>query len=156
FFYPYYHAAAVGSLYFFEIDDSASGVELWRSDGTDAGTYMLSDINPGSQGSYPKYLIPVGGLLYFAACDNAPGVELWRTDGTIAGTLRLTDLADGGGHTAVVVPFSAINGEVLFRARDTFHSSSLWASDGTVAGTVIIRDGVVYRASMNQTAYYNP
>ncbi len=34
------------SIYFIGID--ANGGELWRTDGTPTGTYMVKDINPGS------------------------------------------------------------------------------------------------------------
>lgn len=36
---------------FFRADDGASGYELWRSDGTEGGTFMVKDINPGMDGS---------------------------------------------------------------------------------------------------------
>src|SRR5262249_23258823 len=51
--------------------DDGNGSELWRSDGTAAGTVMVKDINPGSAGSYPSDLTNVNGTLYFAARDGA-------------------------------------------------------------------------------------
>ena len=35
-----------GTLYF-SANDNAHGQELWKSDGTAAGTVMVKDINPG-------------------------------------------------------------------------------------------------------------
>ena len=39
------------------------GIELWKSDGTDAGTVLVKDIEPGSGGSYPGKLENSGQLL---------------------------------------------------------------------------------------------
>ena len=33
---------------FFAADDGANGVELWKSDGTDAGTVLVKDVYAGS------------------------------------------------------------------------------------------------------------
>jgi len=32
---------------YFQTDDGASGIELWKTDGTGAGTVRVEDINPG-------------------------------------------------------------------------------------------------------------
>src|SRR4051794_14763339 len=41
--------AALGNGFLFAVDDAgAYGTELWRSDGTPAGTTLLKDICPGS------------------------------------------------------------------------------------------------------------
>ena len=69
--------------------------ELWKSDGTAAGTVMVKDINPGSGNSAPLSLTNVNGKLYFAANDGADGDELWKSDGTAAGTLMVKDIIFG-------------------------------------------------------------
>jgi ELWxxDGT repeat protein len=38
---------------FFAASDAATGIELWTSDGTPAGTRLLKDINPGAASSSP-------------------------------------------------------------------------------------------------------
>ena len=45
--------------------DGINGAELWRSDGTAAGTIMLKDINTGSGDSYPREFTSLGGAVYF-------------------------------------------------------------------------------------------
>ena len=47
--------------------------ELWKSDGTAAGTVLVKDINPGSGGSYPGDLTDVNGTLFFTADDGTHG-----------------------------------------------------------------------------------
>lgn len=83
-----------GILYFTALD-STHGYELWRSDGTEAGTFMVRDIRPGEQDSFPSSLTPFAGRLVFAANDGIHGKELWKTDGTELGTSMIRDLNPG-------------------------------------------------------------
>ncbi|NBV05492.1 MAG: hypothetical protein EBS08_07520, partial [Cytophagia bacterium] len=41
-----------GTQTFFVASTTATGNELWRTDGTDAGTYLVKDINPGAGGYF--------------------------------------------------------------------------------------------------------
>ena len=79
-----------GNLYF-QANDGLLGTELWRSDGSGPGTFMVSDIYPASS-SLPSHLFAFGGLLYFQADDGMSGIELWRSDGTSAGTNLVKDI----------------------------------------------------------------
>jgi len=45
---PYNLTNINGTLYF-TADDGTNGYELWKSDGTSAGTFQLKDINPGGK-----------------------------------------------------------------------------------------------------------
>jgi ELWxxDGT repeat protein len=62
---------------YFRADDGVGGDELWRSDGTSAGTERI-DINPGAAGSDPYALTAIGSTLYFGARDADTGAEPWR------------------------------------------------------------------------------
>jgi ELWxxDGT repeat protein len=74
----------VGSTIYFVADDDVHGPELWKTDGTLAGTKLVSDIMPGSDvngplGSNVSQLTAVGTSLYFTADDGGiHGWELWR------------------------------------------------------------------------------
>ncbi|GAB3507722.1 ELWxxDGT repeat protein [Emticicia fontis] len=72
----------VGDTFYFSASDSQHGYELWRTDGTTAGTYMLKDINKEIASSNPKILFSMKDYLYFMADDITHGQELWRTNGT--------------------------------------------------------------------------
>jgi large repetitive protein len=60
----------------------ASDVELWKSDGTTAGTVKVKDILPGEIGSQPQLLTMSGSTLFSVANDGVHGSELWKSDGT--------------------------------------------------------------------------
>ena len=87
-----------GTLYF--ANDGAHGTELWKTDGTGAGTAMVKDIWSGSVSSKPTWLTDVGGTLYFSARDTTHGRELWKSDGTAAGTTLVKDIVNGPGDSS--------------------------------------------------------
>ncbi|MBC8024385.1 MAG: cadherin-like domain-containing protein [Steroidobacteraceae bacterium] len=67
------------------------GEEPWITDGTTAGTRMLSDIVTGPEGSSPSSAFRFNGLTYFYVTRNDGSYvlkDLWRTDGTPANTER--------------------------------------------------------------------
>lgn len=69
---------AIGNVVYFAAANSVNGYELWRSNGTAAGTVLVKDILPGSDSSSPSNLTNVNGVLYFAAENGVHGAELWR------------------------------------------------------------------------------
>ena len=46
----------MNDIVYFRATDGVNGLELWRSDGTGAGTYMVKDIATGSGSGNPRYL----------------------------------------------------------------------------------------------------
>jgi ELWxxDGT repeat protein len=126
---------AVGGVVFFVSGDDVHGLELWRTDGTAAGTRLVKDICPGACDSRPSQLTAWNGLLVFTADDGAHGAELWRSDGTEAGTVLVADLNPGTTPSSFngFLPFGST---LLFIAYD-FSSQrwGLWTTDGTTAGT---------------------
>lgn len=128
-----------GGDLFFAATTPQTGIELWRSDGTAAGTVLVKDLHPGPGHSEPKDFFAANGLVYFNAKLPTIGFELWRSDGTAAGTFLLADIMPGA-TTSKVGEFIEYGGKVYFAANDGVHGSELWVTDGTVAGTQMLMD----------------
>ncbi|MDF1800507.1 MAG: hypothetical protein P1V81_15120 [Planctomycetota bacterium] len=142
--YPYnFHTAYLQGqlLTFFVADDGVHGTELFRTDGTPAGTFLFQDINAGPGGSSPGFFFfhPDLELLFFAANDGVNGKELWSTDGTPFGTSMVADLHPTGG-TGWDEGMGRVGGFVLFGADNGIDGLELHRSDGTAAGTTMLKD----------------
>lgn len=129
---------AAGDVAYFVAEDVAHGKELWKTDGSAAGTALVKDIQPGSLGSDPDAITVVDGVAYFTARDGAHGLELWRSDGTAAGTRLVKDIFPG--PDGYVFYPTAMRGAVYFMANDGANGVELWKSDGTAAGTQMVKD----------------
>ncbi|HEY7213813.1 MAG TPA: ELWxxDGT repeat protein [Thermoanaerobaculia bacterium] len=129
--------AGQGVLYF-AADDGIHGMELWRTDGTLAGTHLAVDLRPGPEGSNPGDLTDFNGRLFFRANDGRNGPALWTSDGTPAGTRAVRDpVAGSASHTGPV--FLRVVGRTLFFVAPVKNRGfELWKSDGTTAGTVAL------------------
>ena len=68
-----YSFKSVGSTVFFGATNSATGRELWKSDGTTNGTDMVADVNWGNGSSHPAPLVGIGDQLLFRADDGLAG-----------------------------------------------------------------------------------
>lgn len=137
--WPYdYQLTTIGATLYFRADDGAHGVELWKSDGTEAGTVLIKDIAPGRAWSEP-ILEPVEETLFLAARDGAHGRELWKSDGTETGTVLVKDVYPGA-RASDLMWLTDVSSTLFFSARDGRDGQELWRSDGTEAGTRLVKD----------------
>ncbi|HEY8021970.1 MAG TPA: hypothetical protein VIH93_12770, partial [Thermoanaerobaculia bacterium] len=123
-------------FYWIASQDGAGNWQLWRSDGTRAGTQgdLRVDVAGSSSNATGATWAFVGDRLIFAGCRPGQGCEPWATDGTDAGTVELRPPPAGPGD--YIDQLVSWKGKVYFFEIPTPGASSLWASDGSTAGTV--------------------
>jgi ELWxxDGT repeat protein len=117
-----------------------NGYEMWRSDGTPAGTNLFHDIYPGPGSSRPTYLTIFNGLLYFSANNRVNGRELWRSDGTPSGTWMVADVEGGSAISSNVSKLTVAGSKLFFVANDGERGYELFVTDGSPGGTTFVRD----------------
>jgi len=141
-----------GDAVYFSWSYAQVGSELFRTDGTAEGTYMVKDIDPRLpvdlfQGaSRPQAFRPLRDAFVFVARD-VQGLQLWRSDGTEEGTEMVKQInpsghsfdSDASGNLFVV------NGKLFLSVRTSGAPNGLWRSDGTADGTVLIEEGLAPR-----------
>src|SRR5207249_784832 len=118
--YPAYFANVNGTLFFSAIstgESGSNGFELWRSDGTEEGTFLVKDIVPGPGASNPVSLTNVNGTLLFSASDAISGNELWKSDGTAAGTVLVNDINPGPASSSPS-DLANVHGTLFFAAAN--------------------------------------
>ena len=121
-----------GTLIFRNLDSH----EIWRSDGTDAGTTLVKNI--GFDGN-PEDFVSINGNLYFRGDDGIHGQELMKTDGTTSGTLLVKDIQPGIIGSDIMGITNA-NGTLFFAADNGIIGEELWQSDKTDMGTQPVSD----------------
>jgi ELWxxDGT repeat protein len=130
---------SLNGILYFTANDDVHGRELWRSDGTADGTWMVTDLREGPTSSYAGQLTVWNNQVYFSADDGQYGSELWRTDGTAEGTVRVTDIVSGAEGSSPR-QLTAAGDSLYFIASDGAIDEELWRTDGTVAGTWQVGD----------------
>lgn len=130
-----------GTLYFTAIccqdgsPTTATGRELWKSNGTAAGTVMVKNINPGAANmtDFDPLFTNINGTLYFVANDGVHGYELWKSRGTPASTVLVKDINAEGNPPSTIYynNLTNVNGRLFFVVDDGIHGQELWVSDGT-------------------------
>ena len=149
---------AMGNELFFRgrLSLSSGGEELWKTDGTMAGTMLVADINSGTGGSSPSMGAVIDGILYFDADDGIHGREWWKSDGTIAGTQLLADINPG---TASGVPSNSkiigVGSQIFFRANDGTHGDELWSIDQATGVPHLVKD-IVPGTGGSSPAWFAP
>ena len=140
-----------GTLYF-SADDGVNGRELWKSNGTAAGTVMVKDLAApeeeggyGYAGSVPAQLTATDEALYFVTTPVWYGAEVYKTDGTAAGTVLLTKhYPPRPGPGSSVFGMTAV-GNTVYYGESTYSPSfgtsvGLYKTDGTPGKTDFVYD----------------
>ncbi|MFE8598800.1 ELWxxDGT repeat protein [Archangium violaceum] len=136
-----FNSAVVGGDFFFPATDGLIGAELWTSDGTEEGTRLVKDINPGPGSSFPSLLSSAGGgKLFFRANDGVHGDEPWVSDGTAEDTFLFKDIKSGPESSGASLGPVRVGGKFFFNADDGIHGGEPWVSDGTPRRTRLLKD----------------
>jgi len=143
------------------------GRQLWRSDGTAAGTFKLLQVVPANQNIQTNSLRTLGNKAYFLIRKTSGETEFWVSDGTVSGTIKLTDVPSS---YAVLDRFEAffMDGKYVYLAIDPQSSEVKWAvTDGTPAGSELLLnlptnthfdlsfyDSKTYKSVLNGSFYF--
>lgn len=148
-----------GEMYF--SGRTYQGAELYKSDGSTAGTYRVKNIaeDPSypTSSSNPAEFTELNGEILFRAALRDRNSDLWKTDGTEEGTVMVDD-ADPSTHQFIQPQKLTRVGNKIFFVAENNLGSELWTTDGTKAGTTMARDiKLHYRGSnpIQLTAFNN-
>ena len=132
-----------GENAYFTADNGENGRELWKTDGTEDGTVMLSDINStnavGSLGADPLFFALNADLFFVTSKTDEVNGDIWRVLANDAGVEKVTDFT-----TANVLiqsrsddrhSYALFNDQLYFTASDPVNGEEIWRSDGTQVGT---------------------
>lgn len=123
---------------YFYGNNGVDGIELWKTDGTAAGTVMVKDMNtnPGAgirDSVGESHILVYRNRLYFQAKTPNEGLEIWSTDGTATGTQILKDMVPGNDFSWAGFPFVSYN-KLFFSAAEPIDQNNavphMYAYDG--------------------------
>lgn len=151
-----------GTTLLFPANDGTNGTELWRSDGTDAGTVLVNNINTAAGGSalsVSNEILVIGTDAYFPATNSASDRELYRvTSANVVSLISLsgTVSSNPGNLTAVAgnlycTATQAASDTELFRVIGTTPTLiSLNNAGSSTPSNLIAVNGMLYcRATFN-------
>jgi ELWxxDGT repeat protein len=123
-------------LFFIERHDRR---ELWRSDGTAAGTALVSVVPGTAASATPAGFTSTGAEAWFGLNGDDGSATVWRSNGTSVSTAATLP----AGLQILGLPFTLAGGRVFFETMDTGgnHTVQLWSTNGTTAGTVAVLSG---------------
>lgn len=130
------------SLLLFAAKSTNKGYELWKSNGTTAGTVLLKDINTTlDSSSNPGSFFKLNATtVLFSARTSTTGYELWKTNGTTAGTVLVKDINTGILSSLTNPYFYKFGSKAYFVANTILNGNEIWGTDGTTAGTTLLKD----------------
>jgi|GEM_PF-1167909 len=105
-----------GELYF-QANNGIVGLELWKTDGTAAGTVLVKDANTGSGNSGFSDAVTLGANIYYVGGSSSN--QLWRSDGTSNGTQSIQSFQ-------IIRNLAAFNNRIYFSASVNNTGEELW------------------------------
>jgi ELWxxDGT repeat protein len=132
-----------GEKVYFEGFDASGEAGLWVTDGSAAGTQLVTDGAARSLGFVPQFITVFKSEMLFEATNTSNIIGLWASDGTAGGTQELTGIASvfsegiffGESALDLNPGFASATGGLVFLGHDANNQFGLWVTDGTAGGT---------------------
>ncbi|MFT3786190.1 MAG: dockerin type I domain-containing protein [Tepidisphaeraceae bacterium] len=118
---------SMNSMLYFAFNQATTGTEVWKSDGTAAGTSELVDLYRGTESSSPVPLGTIGNTLIFGATDSATTTGLYKTSG-VAGDITFIAGSAGAPSSVDSIGSKLVFGSKLFYVNA---SGKPYTTDGT-------------------------
>lgn len=122
-----------GAITVFNAQDEAHGIQLWRSDGTESGTFLLKEIYTSPSNFIISQIAVYKDKFWFIASG-----KLYQSDGTTAGTTVVKTFEDPSFYYGPL--YKVFKDELYFSYGVAGQGEELWKTDGTTAGTVLVKD----------------
>jgi ELWxxDGT repeat protein len=136
----------------FRGNDGVSGEEIWRTDGTAAGTVLHQDLNPGAASSSPSPWTLAGPFLLASADDGTTGPEPFLMPSMACGVPYGIGCPGTGGRTPVIaaggVPRIG-NASFGFRVSQARPGSSAFLFVGFSATDLVLGSGCVLYVNLS-------
>ena len=130
---------AAGGLVYFTAQDADHGRQLWRTDGTDAGTIRLTDLSGTGQQVNPFNFASINDTFFFASEPVTTGFDgpaiIYKSDGTPQGTRAILSHFEGRPLSSISA-FSNVGGALVFADKSSGSRLLRWDDPGTLAGNV--------------------
>lgn len=125
----------VNDIFYFVADDGVHGSEIWRSNGTTSGTYLMQDLRTNDPNSWDILSMAAhNDTLYFSAKGNSGQNVLYKSSGTGAGTSPIKEVGS-------IYGYMSYGNQLLFldKKPSSDESYELWSTNGSSAGTSLVK-----------------
>jgi ELWxxDGT repeat protein len=151
-------SVAIGDTTYFTARAGGSSAQLWKTDGTTAGTALVKDFVPENANSQIEAIRKVGSTAVAVVHNGAAQRhELWTSDGTTAGTAQIT-LPTGMTFSDPRVNTTTLGNTFAFIGYQGVGPAQLWTLDLTTGSVTqadtrsgdatqaspVVADGVLY------------
>jgi len=130
FFDGYQKGLALNGIVYFVANNGFDGAQVWRSDGTLPGTFVLTT-TPGGVGGSSLTFAAINGVVVFEGGNAGQGYVLTATDGSLAGTTTLSTTM------SISSPAVTLDDMAVFEGSSG-PQLGLVETDGTAAGTTFV------------------